>query len=83
MARSPKDCSVYFWEPLHQLRAVWPVCVCSAQLCRRSGGTMTRSPEDCSVYFWEPLHRQCPPDVIFNSSAGAYDWVVISHYGLR
>ena len=50
--------------------------VCSAQLCRRSGGTMARSSEDCSVYFWEPLHRQCPRDVIFNSSARAYDWVV-------
>ncbi len=52
-------------------------CVCSAQLCRRSGGTMARSPEDCSVYFWEPLHRQCPRDVVFNSNAGAYEWVVI------
>ncbi len=49
-------------------------CVCSAQLCRRSGGTMARSPEDCSVYFWETLHQQCPRD-IFNSSAGAYDIV--------
>ena len=76
MARSPEDCSVYFWEPLHRHRTIWPVCVCSAQLCRRSGGTMARSPEDCSIYFWEPLHRQCPPDIVFNSSAGAYDWVV-------
>ena len=53
------------------------LCVCSAQLCRRSGGAMARSPEDCSVYFWEPLHRQCPRDVVFNSNAGAYEWVVI------
>ena len=51
------------------------LCVCSAQLCRRSGGTMARSPEDCSVCFWEPLHRQCPRDAVFNSSVGAYDWV--------
>ena len=55
---------------------VWPVSVCAAPSCVEvSGVPWLGVPEDCSVYFWEPLHRQCPRDV-FNSSAGAYDWVV-------
>ena len=44
-------------------------CVCAAPSC-------VDVPEDCSIYFWEPLHQQCRRDVIFNSSTGAYDWVV-------
>ena len=66
-------------QPPRAVLTAWlsGLCVCSVQLCRRSGGAMARSPEDCSVYFWEPLHRQCPRDVVFNSNAGAYEWVVI------
>ena len=48
---------------------VLPVCVHAAPSC-------VDVPEDCSIYFWEPLHKQCPRDVILNSSTGAYDWVV-------
>ena len=69
-------------QPPRAVLTAWlsGLCVCSVQLCRRSGGAMARSPEDCSVYFWEPLHRQCPPDVFSGSTGGLW---LGCQYGLR